>query len=49
MDKKYKNCLRWSMGYKGIRHLYLPARMSKAYSGEKRFSWVTYQVKIVTK
>jgi hypothetical protein len=49
MDKKEKNCLRWSMDYKGIRRLCRTARMLKAMPGEKRCSWVTYQVKIVTK
>jgi hypothetical protein len=33
MDKKEKNCLRWSMGYKGILHLYRTARMFKAIPG----------------
>jgi hypothetical protein len=49
MEKKEKNCLRWSMGYKGIRHLHVTARMLMAIPGEKRCSWVTKQVKIVTK
>jgi hypothetical protein len=37
------------MDFKRIHPLYLIVRMSKAIPGEKRCSWVTYQVKIVTK
>jgi hypothetical protein len=44
-----KKCLRWSMGYKGIRRLYRTARMLKAMPGEKRCSLVTYEVRIVSK